>query len=47
MEVLTFIVLIGLALYLAPYIIGAFMLAVGLVGGAIALILAGIVKLFR
>lgn len=47
MEVLVTLVLIGLVVMLAPYIIGAFIAAVALFFGAITLIFAGIAKLFR
>jgi hypothetical protein len=46
MEVLITLVLIGLVVMLAPYIIGAFVIVAGLFLGAVAFIFAGISKLF-
>lgn len=47
MELLIILVLIGMVMYLLPYIIAAAMVAIGIVGGLLALIFVGISSLFK
>jgi len=46
MELLIILVLIGMVVYLLPYIIAGAMIAIGIVGGLLALIFVGVSKLF-
>jgi hypothetical protein len=45
MELLIILVLIGMVVYLLPYIIAGVFIAIGIVGGLLALIAIGIGKL--